>query len=520
MTARRSTSVVIIGGGIGGIVPALLLAAKGCRVKLFERHHHVGGKIRSFPIGDRTLDVGPTVLTMRWVFDTIFEDINQQLEDHLTLIPAPCVARHFWEDGSTLDLYTDTERTAAAIDQFAGPKEADGYRRFSAYTATLYENAHRIFIISPSPRISDMARASRIYGLRGFLKIDTMRKMFRAIQSFFGDHRLIQLFARYATYYGSSPFSAPATLNLISFVEQQGVFLPRGGMSDIPSTLARLAEERGAEIRCNTEISKIVVRDNRVTGVQTTGEDFVAADKIIFNGDVAALATGGLLPKRLSPLRSHVVGHFRNRSLSAMTWASVTKTKGCSLAPHNVFFSQTPYRHEFRDIFKYRQLPDNPTVYIRAQDRDSTATRDQLSAERLFGIINAPAVGDSLRFSERQIESCLNTVLGLLYRAGLKTALHPNDLAVTTPDNFHELFPYSGGALYGNATHSMWAPLRRLGARTPIAGLYCAGGTVHPGAGVPMSAISGRQAATAVLMDSDLPPLNPFSEVPPGQECF
>jgi len=189
----------------------------------------------------------------------------------------------------------------------------------------------------------------------------------------------------------------------------------------------------------------------------------------------------------------------------------VTTAAGFPLAPHNVFFSHHPYREEFKDIFRRQRLPLHPTVYIRAQDRDQSRAGNDNSRERIFGIINAPAVGDRIQFSEQQTEPCLSAAIDLIRRCGLEAGLTIADLSVTTPDLLHDLFPHSGGALYGNVTHSMWAPLRRTGARTKITGLYCTGGTTHPGAGVPMAAISGRQAAQAVLTDQHLGSLAPFS---------
>ena len=84
---------------------------------------------------------------------------------------------------------------------------------------------------------------------------------------------------------------------------------------------------------------------------------------------------------------------------------------------------------------------------------------------------------------------------------GLRLRADPDATVVTTPADFHRLFPGTGGALYGRASHGWMASFRRPGARTRIPGLYLAGGSVHPGPGVPLSTLSGRLAASKAIAD-------------------
>jgi len=214
MKGNKPTKVVVVGGGIGGLTAALELAAHGCEVRLFEGHERLGGKMRSVDIEGRAVDVGPTVLTMRWVFEQVFRDVGCRLDEHVRLMQAESVARHAWEDGSSLELYFDEGRSWEAIRDFAGEKDADGYTAFCRYAKKIYDYAYPSFMISPDPGILYMARHAGPKAMGTVFHIDPFRKMARAIRSFFSDPRLLQLFSRYATYYGSSPYLAPATLNL------------------------------------------------------------------------------------------------------------------------------------------------------------------------------------------------------------------------------------------------------------------------------------------------------------------
>jgi 1-hydroxycarotenoid 3,4-desaturase len=187
------------------------------------------------------------------------------------------------------------------------------------------------------------------------------------------------------------------------------------------------------------------------------------------------------------------------RSLSAVTWSMVAETAGFPLAHHNVFFSGD-YRAEFEAIFRHGRVPEQPTVYVCAQDRgDGVAA--PAGAERLLVLVNAPPSGDVHTFPPPEIESCAERTFAQLERCGLNVRRRPEATTATSPADFERLFPGTGGALYGRAPHGWRASFQRPGARTRLPGLYLAGGSVHPGPGVPMAAMSGRLAAARLMAD-------------------
>jgi 1-hydroxycarotenoid 3,4-desaturase len=161
-----------------------------------------------------------------------------------------------------------------------------------------------------------------------------------------------------------------------------------------------------------------------------------------------------------------------------------------------VFF-QSSYASEFEDIFEGQRLPELPTVYVCAQDRPATLPAGQ--AERIFCLVNAPACGDGNELTEEAIEQCQTQTFQQLRQMGLTLQPTPRHCIRTTPMDFHRRFPGSGGALYGQATHGWTSIFSRPAAQTPMTGLYLAGGSVHPGPGVPMASLSGQRAAEAVM---------------------
>jgi len=487
--------IVVIGAGVGGLTAALALATRGLTVVVVEQAGVPGGKMRELEVDGRRLDGGPTVLTMKWVLDEIFADAGTALAEHVTVRPLDHLARHAWSMDERLDLFADVERSAEAIGDFAGPAEARRYRGFCAWTRQIYQTLETPFLRSPQPSLMKLIGAQPARNLGRLWALTPFSSTWRALGRYFHDPRLRQLFGRYATYCGSSPFLAPATLMLIAHVEQCGVWIVEGGMHRLAEALARVATARGARLRYATAAKEIVVVDGRAAGVTLATGERLDADAVIVTADVAAVAAG-----RFGRTVAGVVSPVRHsqRSLSAITWAMVAECEGFPLVRHNVFFSPD-YAAEFQDLFGRGRLPTAPTIYVCAQDRTETTAAGRDSPERLFCLVNAPAIGDRHAITARELDQCERCTFGHLERCGLHIQRHAT--TVTTPSDFERMFPATGGALYGRSSHGWLASFRRPGSGTRMAGLYLAGGSTHPGAGVPTAALSGRSAAASLMAD-------------------
>lgn len=508
----KSQRVVVIGAGIGGLASALELSARGLQVLVLEQAQTPGGKMRQVHVGGQSMDAGPTVFTLRWVFEELFDAVGLTLSDHLEMQPVEVLARHAWDDTGFLDLYADTERSADAIGQFAGARAAEGYRSLCLRSRRIYQTLVDTFLRNHRPSPLDLARNAGLRGLPDLVRIAPFTSLWSALGEHFTDPRLRQLFGRYATYCGSSPFAAPATLMLVAHVEQSGVWLVRGGMHAIARTLAEQVNRMGATLRYGTRVREIEVRDGRACGVILDDGESIAADAVIFNGDVAALARGLLGASAVQAVGTHAsirAGDLalpRHRSLSALTWNVTGQTRGFDLSRHTVFFSGD-YRSEFDDVFRRGRLPLSPTVYVCAQDRDDWGMFaagpgcGQARDERMLWIVNAPALGDRKPLGTREIQECQTRVLDHFASCGLQIKAQDLQMQITTPTDFDRMFPATGGALYGEASHGWMASFSRPGARSRLPGLYLAGGSTHPGPGVPMAALSGRLASAAVLTD-------------------
>jgi 1-hydroxycarotenoid 3,4-desaturase len=497
----RQHSVVVVGAGMGGLVAALQLAHQGLNVTVVDAADAPGGKLRQLQVGGAAIDSGPTVFTMRWVFDQVLASVGTTLEAELTLHPLEVLARHWWSDGSALDLYADPARTFDAVANFAGLDEAQRFRGFCIEAAEVYRTLEPHYIRGPAPHLWGLTRALGASGLSTLAKLGPMRSLWHTLGRHFRDPRMRQLFARYATYTGSSPWQAPATLMLIAQVELDGVWTIEGGMHALARSLERLAAARGAHFRYGTPCEAIELDNGKAVGIRLAGGEQLRADAVVFNGDTAALRQGLLGAQAASAVSASAPP----RSLSALTWSILAPTQGLALDRHNVFF-QRDYASEFTDIFQRARLPQTPTVYVCAQDRGTGHT--PTGPERLLCLVNAPANGDGHgdheTLSTQDIESCETTSFNLLRQCGLTIAPTAARKILTTPADFHHLFPATGGALYGQASHGWMSAFSRSGANSAVPGLFLAGGSVHPGPGVPMAALSGQLAAEAVLASPGL----------------
>lgn len=489
--------VVVVGAGIGGLVSALLLAARGLDVTLLEAAAGPGGKMRPLQVDGAMLDAGPTVFTMRWVFDELLAEVGSSVAEALPpLQPLQVLARHAWaQDDSRLDLFASRERSADAIAAFSSPAEGRRYLDFCERAARVYGQLEAPHIRSGKPGVLQMIRDLGPRGLATLAALGPMASLASALRREFHDPRLQQLFGRYATYCGASPWGAPATLMLVAHVEQEGVWAVQGGMAALAAAVARLAAARGVRLRYGARVAAIEQRGGRVSGVRLADGETLACKAVVFNGDASALAgllpaSSGAAPRPAPPAQ---------RTLSAVTWALRVRTEGLALARHNVFFDRD-YASEFDDVFRERRLPRHGTVYLCAQDRLDGDGPAPDGPERLLMLVNAPPDGDRRSFDDPETDACEARSLELLRRCGLRLQIeHRSQRVRRTPADFHALYPATGGALYGPSTHGWMALFRRASAATPLPGLFLAGGSVHPGPGVPMAAMSGRLAAATLM---------------------
>ena len=484
---------IVVGAGAGGLAAAIALAARGRPVTVLERSDRSGGKMRDVDVDGTPVPGGPTVLTMRWAFDELLAPAGLSLDDVAKVSPSRTLARHAWPDGTRLDLMADLDEAADAIAAFSSMRDADGFRIFAREAKRIHD------ILLPThmrvQRPSFAGLMARI-GPRRFPDMLALRpysSLWSALSTHFRDPRLVQLFGRYSTYTGSSPYAIPATLMLIAHAEREGVWRVEGGMAALARSLENVAKGLGVRFRYGTEIERVEIERGRASGVRLAGGERLRASGVVLNCDASAAAT-------LAPEAGVATVPRAKRSYSAITYCVRAGTR-FPLAHHTVFFSDD-YADEF-DALRAGRTPDVPTTYICASSRDDAGERNGDGAEPMLMLVNAPPAGDTQDF-ETEAARCRTRMMRLLDRCGMEYSVEAE--RVTTPSDFAAMHPATGGALYGRITDGPFAGFRRPGAATRVPNITLAGGSCHPGPGVPMATVSGRLAAEHLMVARDSMP--------------
>jgi phytoene desaturase len=465
---------VVIGAGLGGLAVALRLAVRGWAVTVCEQTASPGGKMNRWATGGFRFDTGPSLITMPWVFEELFQAAGARLGDHLELISVHPLAEYHFSDGTCFMHTADLPQWLATVRQLEGG-DASGFLRFMSLGARLFEVSKATFFKqSPFDRPDlSAAKALRHMPLRfGWGPYD------RTVRHFFRSPHLRQMFDRYITYVGSSPYRTPATLSVIPFVEYAfGGWHVKGGLYRLIEAIAELGQKAGVELMTGARVTSVTGRGGRACGVDLASGSHLDADVVVMNGDASCMP-GLLGVPEARPLAE------RDRSMSGLIFLFALNRTMPDRPHHAVFFS-ADYAAEFRHLFDERRFPDDPTVYVNMPSRtDRSMTPSE--GEVMFVMANAPA-NDADPWDEAMIADARQRVMARLEKSGCPD--FQNEIvasAVWTPRKMAEHYSMPGGAIYGRASHG-WrgAFLRPPNRDRAVAGLYYVGGSTHPGGGTP-----------------------------------
>jgi phytoene desaturase len=475
--------ILIIGAGLGGLAAAIRVARAGHGVEVWEKNGSPGGKLKELSVDGFRWDTGPSLLTMPHVLRELFAFAGERLEDHLDLVRLESCCRYFWSDGTVID---------EDASFWARPEVA----RFLDYARGIYELSGEAYL-THAP--SDFWRAFTLRNLtklRHLGKVATTRTLAAEVESRISDPHLRQIFLRFATYNGSSPYRTPATFNIIPYVEAEfGAWYVRGGMAKIAEALAALAERNGVTFRFNT------------TATGWTGSEAIAqdgfrarADFLVCNGDVLSSQTGFLEEITSAQVRKNLL----RPPLSTSGFILFLGVRGREprLGHHNIFFSGD-YRREFAEIHREKISPREPTVYLSLSAR-TDPDHAPADHDNYFVLVNVPARDPKQRWTSGEAQGYRDLVLKRLERFGfgdLPARIVTERLF--TPGDFAARDLAYHGALYGWASHSPLTSLFRPPLRSRSArNVFFVGGTTHPGGGIPLVLLSGKMVADLIRRET------------------
>lgn len=479
---------------MGGLAAACRLARAGFDVTVLEKNRRVGGKVNFVEAGGFKFDTGASLVTMKHVFEDLFDFCGRSIKDYLEFERLDPICRYFWTDGTRFDARETLAETRAGIERLA-PEDTAGFEKFLADARRKYEIAEKTFLARSLNELPGLLRPKYLPDL---LKISTLTTLDRHTARYFSSPKLRQLFNRYATYNGSSPYKTPATFALIPFVEfGLGAWYVRGGIYKIPAALEKLATGLGVEFKFNSPVEEILVENQRAEGVRLSGGEVLDGDIIVCNADAVEVYRN-LIKRSERKIYTDKKLAKIEPSCSGFVLLLGTDRKFDRLAHHNIFFS-ADYRAEFKAIFEEKRPAAAPTIYICATSR-TDETQAPAGGENLFVLINAPYTSGRTVW-EKEREDYRELIIKMLEGfglEGLEKSIRFEQLI--TPADFEQKYRANRGSIYGVSSNGILSAFMRVpNMARDIRNLYFVGGTTHPGGGMPLVLLSGKMACDLIL---------------------
>ncbi|MGI4021335.1 MAG: 1-hydroxycarotenoid 3,4-desaturase CrtD [Janthinobacterium lividum] len=479
--------VIIIGAGIAGIATAIRLAVKGFEVEVFEANSYPGGKLAEITQNGFRFDAGPSLFTMPQYVDELFELAGENPNASFTYQKLDLVCRYFYEDGTQLNALSNEKAFAVEISKKT-TDQPETIRKYLQNSKRIYQITNHVFLEKSLHRLSTYLSFKTLKSVLRLPQIDAFRSMHQANNAFFTDQKMVQYADRFATYNGSNPYKAPATLNVIPHLEQHfGAYFPDGGIYQITLALVALAERLGVKFHYNSAVEKIVIEKNKVKGVESNDRGFVPADIIISNADVYFTYKKLLADyPELTPKR--VLQQERSSSALIFYWG-IQKTFP-QLDLHNIFFSGN-YKQEFEHIWKEKNISSDPTIYLNISSKYEAKDAPQ-GCENWFTMINVPSNQDQ-NWDELIAEARKNIIQKLSKALGEDINKLIVCESILDPRSIESKTSSYQGSLYGNSSNSQFAAfLRHSNKSSKVKNLFFCGGSVHPGGGIPLALLSAK----------------------------
>ena len=495
-------SVGIVGAGLGGLAAACTLAARGHRVTLFDKNPWLGGKAAVHEADGFRFDMGPTILTVPRVLERVFGEAGRDMYRELDLVRLDPQWRCFYEDGSVLDLREGAGDMRAELDRFA-PGSAEGYEAFLRVAERIADVSDRFFFwksVEDLRDTMDFRRGMSLGTLKDVLSIRMQRTVSGQVKRDVKDGRVAQMLEHFIQYVGSSPLASPAVLCGIAHMQVgEGVWYPMGGTRAVPEALSRLASDLGVDLRPGVEVTRIATESGRATGVETASGERLAFDRVVSNMDSVRTyreLVGGEAAARFERTRK------REAACSGVVLYLGLDCAYEHLAHHNFVFSADP-EEEFAAIYDRGEPAPDPTAYLAAPARTEPAVAPE-GGEALYVLVHTPYLRPGHDWSA-MLPGYRATILDKLKRTGGMPDIDERIVheRVLTPQDIHDRYHVLDGAIYGLASHGKVLGAFKPGNRSrQVANLYLAGGSAHPGAGMPMALMSGWIAADALDQDA------------------
>ncbi len=488
MKSRKKA--LVIGSGVAGLATAIRLQNIGFQVEVYEANSYPGGKLSEFRLGSYRFDAGPSLFTMPQFVDELFNLCGKNPRDYYTYKKKDVVCAYFFNDGTRFTAYSDPQKYAETASK-TFQVEAQTVLNYFKNAKKKYDLTAPLFLEKSLHRLDTYLNFDTLKAVAQIGSLDVFSTLNEHNSQYFKDPRMQQLFNRYATYNGSSPYLTPGIMSMIPHLEQHfGTFAAEGGMISITNSLKTLAEEIGVQFHFNSKVDKILIQHSAARGILVAGRE-ISGNLVISNMDVVPTYRK-LLKEQIAPDKTLK----QERSSSALIFYWGVKRTFPELDLHNILFS-ADYQKEFEQIFTENKIPDDPTVYINIGSKDEVSDAPE-NCENWFVMINVPGNKGQdweqwIPLARKNVVKRINKALNVNIEDFIEEECYLDPRSIESRTQSYQ------GSLYGAASNNKFAAfVRHPNFSKHLKNLYFCGGSVHPGGGIPLALLSGKITADII----------------------
>ncbi|AOH53230.1 diapolycopene oxygenase [Peribacillus muralis] len=490
----KNKNVIIIGGGLGGLSAAISLAQAGYDVSLYEKNDHIGGKLNRLDQDGFGFDLGPSILTMPQIFERLFTASGKSMKDYVPIEKLDHQWRSFFPNGNVIDLYEDLNEMQEKNPALS-ENDMREYQDLLHYSKRLYDMTDKVYFQQGVDTTRQIMKHTGLFtALKNF---DLFSTVHGAINKRISNEELRVMLSYFIKYVGSSPYDAPAVLNMMIYMQHdQGVWYVPGGLHNLASGLVKLAEEVGVTFHLGRQIVKLEKKNGKVNAAVLEDGTKLTADYFVSNMEVIPVY------ERLLKEDSHYVKKLKKKfepASSGLVMHLGVKKSYPQLRHHNFFFAEN-MKQQMQSIFHRHELPDDPVIYL-VNVNKTDPTQAPAGYENIKVLPHIPYIRDQQPYTQQDYEQFSERVLIKLEKMGLHD-LRDNIVTkdVWTPEDIRRMYGSDRGAIYGTVSDRK----KNKGFKHPkqselYDNLYFVGGTVNPGGGMPMVTLSGQLVSEKIV---------------------
>ena len=482
---------LVVGAGFGGLAAAIRLSAMGYRVQVLEKLDGPGGRAYVRRQDGFTFDGGPTIITVPFLFEELWQLCGRKLSDDIDLRLMDPFYRVRFDDGTHFDYSGDPERMRAEVARVS-PDDVAGFDQFVAEADLCYQLGFEALGCKAFDSIFDLLAA-----LPSMARMRAWRTMHGLVASYFKHPKLRMAMSLQTLLIGGNPFSVTGVYSLINALERRyGVYSAMGGTGAIVQGMVNLLQARGVPLRCNAEVKRILVEDGRATGVQLATGEQLSADIVVCNSDTAWTYRNLVAPEHRRHWTDQRIERGRY-SMSLFVWYFGTDRQYTDV-PHHTMVLGPRYEGLLTDIFRHHRLADDFSLYLHRPSATDPSVAPS-GCDTFYVLSPVPHLQSGTDWAQQaepyRQAVCLRLEETLL--PGLSQ--HVISSHVMTPQNFQDDLLSFKGAAFGLEPlllQSAW--FRPHNRSEDVENLFMVGASTHPGAGVPGVLMSAKALQTVV----------------------